>query len=177
LSKKFLILAVNKKTTTFTAVLKKNMDIAIIITLLIIGIFLLLAEIFLLPGMIAGISGMLMAAGAIIFAYMRIGTMTGHLTLAFSLLLFLGMFWYFVRSKSLDRIFLQTEIDGKIEPLKGLDIEVGAQGMSLSRLAPMGKVKINGAVVEAKSLEGFIDEGKEVEVLKVLSTNVIVRKL
>ena len=154
------------------------MDIAIITGLLIIGILLLMAEIFLLPGFsVAGVSGVLITAGAIVFAYARMGATAGHITLVVAIVALAFSLWYFMRSKTVDKIFLHSEIHGKIEPLKDLEIEEGTQGITVSRLAPMGKVKINGAIMEAKALDDFIDEETAVEVLKVLSTNVIVRKV
>jgi len=41
----------------------------------------------------------------------------------------------------------------------------------------MGKIKINGHIVEAKSPEGFIDEGTAVRVIEILHTNVVVEKI
>ena len=154
------------------------MNIAIIAGLLIIAILLLLVEIFLIPGVsVAGVSGFLFAVGAIIFAYARMGAVAGHVTLIVSIVALAFSVWWFMRSKTLDKIYLHTEIDGKVEPLKGLEIEEGAEGKTISRLAPMGKIKVNGAIVEAKALDDFIDEETAVEVVKVLSTNVIVKKL
>ena len=69
---------------------------------------------------------------------------------------------------------LKTGIDGKVDPLKGLSIKVGDTGKTTSRLAPMGKVKINGAVIEAKTNDEFIDQGVEVVVLEVFNTNILV---
>ena len=166
------------KIITFISVFLTHMDIAIIIGLLIIGILLLMAEIFLFPGIsVAGISGFLVSVGAIIFAYARMGDVAGHITLIISIVALALSVWWFMRSKAIDKLALQTDIDGKVEPLKGLEIEEGSQGKTISRLAPMGKIKVNGAIMEAKALDDFIDEETAVEVLKVLSTNVIVKKL
>ena len=72
---------------------------------------------------------------------------------------------------------LKAEIDGKNDPLKGTDLQIGDEGKTISRLAPMGKIKINGHIVEAKSPEGFIDEGTAVRVIEILHTNVVVEKI
>ncbi|MCC8142562.1 MAG: NfeD family protein [Tannerellaceae bacterium] len=50
----------------------------------------------------------------------------------------------------------------------------GDEGITLSRLAPIGKATINGIVVEAKSEEGFIDEEVPLVVVHVDGYNVIV---
>ena len=154
-----------------------NMDITIICVLLAIGIVFFLIELFLLPGFsIAGIVGGLFIGGAIYYAYAFVGAMAGTITLIGGLIFFALAVWWFMQSKTLDKMSLKTEIDGKIEPLKGLDIQQGDKGRSMSRLAPMGKVKINGAVVEAKTTGDFIDEDEEIVVLDVYNTNVLVEK-
>ena len=153
------------------------MEITIIAILLALGIIFFIVEFFFLPGItIAGIAGVLFIAVAVIFAYVNLGSGAGTLTLVGGLA-FLGLaFWRFMKSKTLDKISLKTEIDEKIEPLKGLDIKVGDEGKTVSRLAPMGKMRINNAVVEAKVNDGFIDQGETVVVLEVYNTNVLVEK-
>jgi len=58
-----------------------------------------------------------------------------------------------------------------------LNIKIGDIGKTSSRLAPMGKVRINGAVIEAKTNDEFIDQGVEVVVLEVFNTNVLVERV
>ena len=49
-------------------------------------------------------------------------------------------------------------------------------GMTVSRLAPMGKVEIGGKIYEAKSMDSYIDPRREVEVVGFENFNIIVRK-
>lgn len=154
------------------------MDIAIVCILLIVGIVFFLIELFLLPGIsIAGIVGALFVGGAVYYAYAFVGTLVGTITLVGGLVLFAIAVWWFMRSKALDKMSLKTDIDGKVEPLKGLDIKVGDKGVTMSRLAPMGKVKINNAVVEAKTNDDFVDPNEKIIVLEVYNTNVLVERL
>ena len=149
-------------------------DIVIIAVLLIVAIFLVLLEIFLLPGItIAGIGGIIFALGGIFYAY-TLNTMLGHIVLISSVVLFGGVFFWMLRSKSFNRVALKTDIDSKLTSTKELDIKEGDEGITLSRLAPIGKARINNLVVEAKSTGDFIDENQPIVVLKVDSYNVIV---
>ncbi len=153
------------------------MDISIVLVLLLIGVVFFLIELFFLPGIsIAGIAGFVFIAGAIFYAYSFISPSAGHITLAGSLVLIGVSVWLFMRSKMLDRMSLKTDIDGKIEPLKDLEIQVGDKGKASSRLAPMGQVKINGHIVEAKTNDDFIDQGEEIVVLEVFKTNILVER-
>ncbi|NDV47352.1 hypothetical protein D0T49_09875 [Paludibacter sp. 221] len=153
------------------------MDIVIVCTLLVIGIVFFLVELFLLPGIsIAGIVGLLFTGASIYYAYAFVGATAGTITLVGGIILFSLAVWWFMRSKALDKMTLKTDIDGKVDPLQGLDIQVGDKGKTMSRLAPMGKVRINGAVVEAKTNDDFIDPNEEVIVLEVYKTNVLVER-
>lgn len=151
----------------------------IIVTLVVLlGIIFLLAEIFLLPGItISGIAGFIFLVGGIAYAYMYIGTTAGNLTLIISALLIMGSFIYFIKSKSLRRISLNTNIDSKVDNSDLKKINIGDEGITQSRLNPIGKVFINDLTVEAKSIDGqMIDEDTVVVVNKVDWSNILVSR-
>ena len=151
-------------------------DLIIVTLVILLGIIFLLAEIFLLPGItISGIAGFIFLVGGIAYAYMYMGTMAGNMTLIISAFLIMGSFLYFIKSKSLRRISLTTNIDAKVDTSDLKKINVGDIGITQSRLNPMGKVFINNLTVEAKSIDGqMIDEDTEVVVIKVDWSNIIV---
>lgn len=154
------------------------MEITIVAGLLIIAIIFFILELFLIPGIsIAGIAGAIFMGGAVYYAYTQISATAGLLTLISALVL-LGMsIWIFIKSKALDRMSLKTEIDSKNDPMQGMNIQIGDTGITSSRLAPMGKVKISGHIVEAKSNDDFIDEGVAVRVIEVMSTNILIERI
>ena len=144
------------------------LDIAIIVFLMVAAILLILAEIFLLPGItLAGIGGA-------VFAY-TVGIWVGHLTLSLSIITFGIIFAWLLRSRSFNKIALKTDIDSKLTSSRDLGIEPGDEGITLSRLAPIGKARIKGINVEAKSQDELIDENTPIVVIRVDSYNVIVR--
>lgn len=153
-------------------------DLIIVTLVILLGIIFLLAEIFLLPGItISGIAGFIFLVGGIAYAYMYMGTMAGNMTLIISAILLMGSFFYFIKSKSLRRISLTTNIDSKVDTSDLKKIKVGDVGITQSRLNPMGKVFINDLTVEAKSFDGqMIDEDTEVVVNKVDWSNIIVSR-
>ena len=151
------------------------MEILIIGLFLLFGIILLLVEIFFLPGIsIAGIAGVAFMIGGIVYAF-TVDTAYGFYTIIISVVALSLAIWYFMKSKTLDKMSLHTNIDAKVETVDESIIKIGDKGITVSRLAPVGKVKINGETVEAKSLFDFIDEDTEVEVVAVNATNVEVR--
>ena len=154
------------------------MEIAILITLLLVGVCLIVVELFLIPGIsIAGIAGVIFIGAAIYVSYAYIGEVAGHLTLAGSFVLLIVAIWTFVKTRALERMALKTDIVGINEPLKGIEIAVGDVATTVSRLAPMGKIRIKNQTIEAKTNDDFIDEDQEVRVIKILNTNVLVERV
>jgi len=153
------------------------MEIVVILILLLVAVGLLLVEMFLIPGIsIAGIGGLLFLGGAVYYAYAFISPEAGHLTLVAAFVMMTVAIVIFVRSKALEKMSLKTEIDGKNGPLQGIELKVGDKGTTISRLAPMGKIRVNGHIVEAKAMDDFIDQEENVVIIKVQSTNVVVER-
>ena len=94
------------------------MDILIIILLVLIGVVLIILEIFFLPGItVAGFSSLIFFGGGIYYAFVNLGTTAGYVTIAASVVAcVVGIIW-FMRSKSLDRISLKTDIDSVINDI------------------------------------------------------------
>ena len=149
----------------------------LIITLIIIGIVLLLLELLVIPGFgVTGILGIAALIGGIVLSYTTLGATAGHLTLFLSLASCGIVLWIIMRSKTWNRLSLKTNIDDKVDVLpeqKG--IKTGDSGIALTRLAPMGKIRINKVDVEATSREGIINTGQTVEVVKIDGTKIIVK--
>ncbi|MDR0697700.1 MAG: NfeD family protein [Tannerella sp.] len=152
-------------------------DIIIIIFLMVAAVFLILAEIFLLPGItIAGIGGILFAVGGIIFAY-SVNAMTGNITVISSVLIFGGVFFRLLRRDSFSRVSLKTDIDSTISSPKDKNLHVGDKGVTLSRLAPIGKARFNNITVEAKSVNEFVDENTPVVITGIEGFSVTVENI
>ena len=150
---------------------------ALVIILVVIGVLLLLAEVLLIPGIgVAGLVGIGCMAGGTIGAYYWISPLAGHITLGLSVIFAACCIYVFFKSRMLDKMALKTDIDAKIDLIDGLGIAVGDKGKSIGRLAPMGKVSINGKEVEAKSTKSFIDEDVDIEVVAIEGNHVVVKE-
>jgi membrane-bound ClpP family serine protease len=152
-------------------------DIIIVSVLSLLSILMILMEIFLLPGItIAGVAGAIFSIGSIWYAYSHLGAAGGHVTVVVSVLLLGFLFVWLIRSRAMDRISLKTDIDAKVDTSNMDQLEAGDEGVSVSRLNPIGKARINNVFVEAKAETGFLDEGVKIVVLKKLTNQVIVRE-
>lgn len=151
-------------------------EIFIIAFLMVVAIVLILLEIFLLPGItVAGVSGFIFAAGGLIYAY-TISTFVGNITVLASVLVFGAAFIWLMRSKSFSRVALKADVGSTLTSSRDLGIKPGDEGITISRLAPIGKARINGITVEAKALDELINEQTPVVVMRVDGCNVVVQK-
>jgi len=154
------------------------MSLLAIILFIILGLTLLLIEFAVIPGItIAGIGGFILLIGSVYIGFTSYGKVGGFITLAIVLIATPTMLYYFFKSRSGKKMILESQISGKVETLNQENIKVGDVGKAIGRLAPGGKVKINGEVVEAQSTGAFIDQQTEVKVIKVLSNKIIVEPL
>ena len=152
-------------------------EIAIVTVLLLIGIVLILVEIFFLPGItLAAIGGAIFTAGGLWFAYVRMGATAGHIALVSGIVVFGASFFYLVKSKALNKIALDAKVESTVADKEVQRIQPGDQGVTLSRLNPMGKVRVNDIIVEAKTLGDFVDEGVAIIILKVFPKQVVVKE-
>ena len=155
------------------------MDIFITSVLLILGIVLVLAEIFLLPGItIAIVGGAIFIGGGLFYAYSHLGVEGGNIALVASIISFSVTFFWLIKSKAINKIGLDTNIDSTVADERVISaIKEGDQGITVSRLNPIGKVKVNNITMEAKTLGDFVDENVEIIVLKVYPTQVVVKEI
>jgi membrane-bound ClpP family serine protease len=154
------------------------MDLVLIIGLILLGIFFMILEIFLIPGIsVAGIASFLCLIAGIVLAYTNLGAETGTWVLLGTVLSLGVVIYWFYRSKALDRMALKSEINSRTEPFRGLEVKPGDKGMTISRLAPIGKILIEGKTIEGRSENEMIDQNTAIEVVEVGSYNVLVRKI
>ena len=154
------------------------MDIVIIASLIIAGLILFIIEVFLLPGIsIAGI----VSAGCLLYAnyyaFDTLGTVPGCITLAISVIGVVAITIWFMRSKTVDKLSLKKTIDYRPEPLKGLDLKVGDEGIALTRLALIGNAEFSGRIIEVRSSGEFIDQKSKIRVERILDGVVLVEKV
>lgn len=154
------------------------MEILIIAALIVAGLLLFLVEVFLIPGIsIAGIASAICLLYANYYAFDALGLTAGFITLAVSALGCIAVTAWFMHSKTVDKLSLKKTLDYKINPLKGLDICPGDEGIAVTRLALVGNAEINGHIIEVRSADGLIDEKTPVYVDRIAENNVIVRKI
>ena len=154
------------------------MDILIISSLIIAGLILFIIEVFLLPGVsIAGIASAACLLYANYYAFDTLGTVPGCITLVISAIGVIAITIWFMRSKTVDKLSLKKSIDYKPNPLKGLDLKAGDEGVALTRLALIGNAEFNGNIIEVRSIGDFIEEKSRIRVNRIRDGIVLVEKV
>lgn len=153
------------------------MDILIIASLIIAGLILFIIEVFLLPGVsIAGIASAACLLYANYYAFDTLGTFPGCITLTVSAIGVIAITIWFMRSKTVDKLSLKKSIDYRPEPLKGLDLKKGDEGVALTRLALIGNAEFDGNIIEVRSNGDFIEEKSRIRVNRIRDGIVLVEK-
>ncbi len=158
------------------------------ILIFVVGIILLLVEIFVIPGFgVAGIAGVILVILGLTLSMSDINVFDweGKFTLNLQgftkslLIVMTSIFASVVISLIFSQTLVKTNLFGKIALNKTQQIEegylsvnqnnallLGKKGKTYTMLRPGGKVEIDGEIFDAKALVGFIEKGKNVEVVK-----------
>ncbi len=150
-----------------------------IIILILLGILLFVIEFLLVPGItVAGIAGLVLTVLGVYKAFTDYGTNTGVWFLIGTILISLIVIVFSLRARTWKRLMLKTNIEGTVDSnITAEQIKVGDKGVTMTRLAPMGKINVNDIVREAKSVEGYIDEHSPVEVVSIKGTSISVKPI
>lgn len=154
------------------------MEILILIALIIGGLLLFAVEVFLIPGVsLAGIASGISILYAIYYAFDTMGAQAGGITIAAAIVGLIGVIVWFMRSHTVDKLSLKSAIDYRPDPLKGLSLHVGDQGITVTRLTLIGNANFNGEIIEVHSLDGFIDEQTPVSIVRIKDGRVYVKRI
>lgn len=167
------------------------------ILLFIIGLGLLLLEFFVVPGFgVTGVSGIILMAAALILSMIfNIGFdfsfSAPELFIKYMFLViaacFAGFFlslWLGKKVISADTRYgslaLKTKMDtneGYVAQDMNLTHYIGKQGIASTLLRPVGKVEIDGDILDATSEVGFIEKDEPIEVTRFENAQLFVKKV
>ncbi len=153
------------------------MSVFAVILLILLGFLLLLIEFAIIPGItVAGIGGFALLAFSVYIAFTQYGTTAGFIVLAIVLIGAPIMIYYFFKSRTGKKMILESQLDGKVTNYNSI-LKVGDEGITIGRLAPSGKVKINNEIFEGRSIGTFIDHNTKIKIKRIESYNVIVEPI
>ena len=150
--------------------------LGVVIGLLLLGILLLLLEILFVPGTtIVGVGGIILLAIGIYLSYAYLGTIAGHVSLASCVVVVILSLVVLLKGNTWKRMALDSSIDSRSLVNMSTRVTVGDRGVTVSRLNPMGKALFGEKMLEVTSDGEFVDEAKDIEVVKVEQNKIKVK--
>ncbi|HAW59195.1 MAG TPA: serine protease [Bacteroidales bacterium] len=154
------------------------MSWSIIIILIVIGLIFMVLEILVIPGTsVGGIVALACLGIAIWQSFANYGMTAGLITLGVTLLVSFLALYFSLKSKTWKRLMLTEENTAKVNVIDEDIVKPGKQGLTISRLAPAGKVEIDGQEYEAHTFGEYVDPGQKVIVVKIEFNKIYVKSI
>ena len=154
------------------------MDILITSLLVVFATVMLVVEVVFIPGLgFTGIVGVLSMIGSVFYAFAQLGGAAGWITLLVCVAICISLFLWALYGNSLDKMALKKNIKSTVNEQDMSLFAVGDRGVTRTRLALIGEALIKGQVVEVKSEGGFINEGEEIEIIRISGDSLFVAKV
>lgn len=153
-----------------------------VIILFLVGLILLFVEIFILPGFgVAGGLGVVSMFTGIFLAFGNVQTALFSILVAVSAsLLLIILTWNRLTKSGAWRRLVLTHREDKELGYKGpktyVDL-VGKEGTTLTPLRPAGTALVEGERYDVVSEGGYVTSGKQIKVVKIEGTRIIVREM
>ncbi|MEZ5069849.1 MAG: NfeD family protein [Bacteroidales bacterium] len=151
----------------------------VILLLIGLGILLFVIEFLLVPGVtVAGIGGLVLTVYGVYRSFALFGAGTGTWVLVGTLVVSALVIALSLRARTWKRLMLDTNIEGNVQSSQdGQPLARGDRGEALTRLAPMGKILVNGIVREGVSITGYVKEHTPVEIVSVEGSRISVKPI
>ncbi|MBO1223235.1 MAG: hypothetical protein JYX80_02290 [Candidatus Scalindua sediminis] len=149
------------------------MSITGIITLFIIGLIAIAVELF-IPGAIIGLCGAGCVVTSIIFAYLYVSNLLGHILLGLGIC-FIPIFfvsWYKLLSKTFSVKASEKDFSSARDRLDDL---LSEEGIALTTLRPSGIANIKGNKIDVISEGEMISKNTRIKVIDVKGNRIIVK--
>lgn len=131
----------------------------------------------LVPGVsIFGIAGFIVVVSCITWSFYAFGTVTGMFFLLGSAAFSAIVLYFSMKSKFIEKLALKTSLEGKTELLAD-QLQKGAIGSAVSRIAPIGKAVFGEIETEVESVSGFIDESSKIEITSIKNNKIYVKTI
>ena len=151
----------------------------LIITLIAIGLLLIAIEVLIIPGIgIAGILGVLSLIGAVFISFSMYGATTCLIILGAIIFILIIFTWIILRSDTWKKLTLNDSIKSRVNTtIEENSLVIGDNGIVTARLSPIGKARFNSTEAEVKSIEGIINSGEKIKIIKIEDNTIIVKQI
>ncbi len=149
----------------------------IILVLIALGIIFLLLELLVIPGTtFIGIIGFISLLLGVYQTFVIYGTSWGIFALIGTSILSIVMLVLSLRSKTWKKAMLSTSINSKVNQ-ESDNFKIGDEGLSISRLTPMGKARFGNEFVEVSTFGDFLDPETSIRVVEIKNNKIFVEPI
>ena len=153
-------------------------DWLIVLSLIAFGLSLIVAEIVFVPGTtLVGIIGFVLLVIGVSLSFRYFGSTTGWITASSTTAAFFLVFYLCFKANVWSRFSLTAKMDSKVNEGELTGLAVGIEGVTLSSLRPIGKAELNHKVYEVKTFGNYLDTGKKIRVVEILSNQIVVEPI
>ncbi|TPE42707.1 NfeD family protein [Pontibacter mangrovi] len=154
------------------------LDWITVLALIGIGLLLIIVELIFVPGTtVVGVAGFILTAIGIWIGYAALGTATGHIILAATVLIGGVAFFYSFRSDSWARFALKEQNKSHVNEEYQHTLAVGQEGRTVSALRPQGTALFNDLHHEVQTQGEFLAPSTPVRIIKLTQNKIIVEAI
>lgn len=154
------------------------LDWITVILLIGIGLLLIVVEIIFVPGTtIVGILGFILTVIGIWIGYAALGSETGHVILAATVVVGVLAFYYSFKSNSWARFALKDQNRGRVNEDYKHTLEIGEQGKTVSALRPQGTALFADRHHEVQTQGEFVAPNTDIRIIKLNQNKIIVEAI
>jgi membrane-bound ClpP family serine protease len=150
----------------------------IVMSLISLGIVLLVVEIIFVPGTtLIGLIGFAVMIMGVVLSFRYFGDTVGWVVGGGSIIAYGAIFYFCFKSNVWSRFASKATIDSHVNEGELAALRVGMEGVALSALRPIGKAELHGKVYEVKTFGSYLETGRRVKVVEILSNQIVVEQL
>ncbi|MCP2042828.1 NfeD family protein [Pontibacter sp. HSC-36F09] len=149
-----------------------------VVLLIGIGLVLIVVELIFVPGItIVGVLGVILVGVGVWISYAALGTETGHLVLAGSIIAGGLTLFYSFRSDAWSRFALKDSNKSRVNEENPHLLEVGEEGITVSALRPQGTAIFKERRHEVQSTGTFLPPNTPVRIIKIVANKITVEAI
>lgn len=149
-----------------------------VISLILFGLVLIIVEIIFVPGTtVVGLVGFIFMVIGVGLSFRYFGSEIGWSAVGGTAVASGALLYLSFKSNLWGRFALKSTIDSKVNEGELNDLLPGQEGVAVSALRPVGKAELSNRQFEVKTLGEYVDPGKRIRILKVLSNQIIVEPI
>ncbi len=149
-----------------------------VLSLLVFGLALIIAEIIFVPGTtVVGIIGFVFLVLGTGLSFFYFGRTAGWMTTGGTGVASAVLLYYAFKANVWGHFSLKSTNTGKVNEGELEALTVGAEGVALSALRPIGKAEFGEKTYEVKTLGNYVETGKKIRITQIRSNQIIVEPL